>query len=37
MVKVYIINTNKNNNINAEQMMLQEEKCAAYYTPWNTT
>ncbi|MEY2195746.1 hypothetical protein AB7942_23880 [Neobacillus sp. BF23-41] len=34
MAKVYIINTNKNNNINAEQTMLQEAKCAAYYTPW---
>ncbi|CAH2714783.1 hypothetical protein BACCIP111895_01959 [Neobacillus rhizosphaerae] len=34
MTKVYIINTNKNNDINAEQTMLQEEKCAAFYTPW---
>ena len=34
MAKVYIVNTNKNNNINAEISVLNEEKCAAYYTPW---
>ncbi len=34
MPKIYIINTNKNNNINAEQVMLQQEKCAAFYSPW---
>jgi hypothetical protein len=34
MSKVYILNTNKNNNKHAEQMMLQEKKCAAFYSPW---
>ncbi|OBZ10926.1 hypothetical protein [Bacillus sp. FJAT-26390] len=34
MPKVYIINTNKTHNPNDEPLMLQNEKCAAYYTPW---
>lgn len=34
MSKVYIINTNKTHNPNDETNMLQNEKCAAYYTPW---
>ena len=32
--KVYLINTNKNNNPAAEIEMIQHEKCAAYYSPW---
>jgi len=34
MPKIYIINTNQSNNPNCEPDMLQNEKCAAYYSPW---
>jgi hypothetical protein len=34
MPKVYLINTNKNNNLNCENDMLQYENCSAFYTPW---
>ncbi|MBM7572946.1 hypothetical protein [Aquibacillus albus] len=34
MAKVYLINTNKNNNPDCEDEMLQNQKCSAYYTPW---
>lgn len=34
MPKVYVVNTNKNNNPADEADMLQNQKCAAYYTPW---
>lgn len=32
--KVYIINTNKSNCFSDETNMINEEKCAAYYSPW---
>lgn len=34
MPKVYIINTNKSQNPQAEADMIQNTKCSAYYTPW---
>ena len=34
MRNAYIINTNLTHNQNCEQQMLQQEKCAAYYSPW---
>ncbi|MGN4584278.1 hypothetical protein [Bacillus cereus group sp. MYBK228-1] len=34
MRNTYIINTNLTHNQNCEQQMLQQEKCAAYYSPW---
>lgn len=34
MPYVYIINTNKKNNISCEQEMINEKKCSAYYSPW---
>ncbi|MCP1183995.1 hypothetical protein [Paenibacillus sp. 1781tsa1] len=34
MPKVYIINTNKSHNPNAENDMLNNMKCAAYYSHW---
>ena len=34
MRNAYIINTNLTHNPNCEQQMLQQEKCAAYYSPW---
>ncbi|OLS33739.1 hypothetical protein [Bacillus sp. MRMR6] len=40
MAKVYLINTNKNNNPDCEGDMLDSQKCSSYYTPdikWNQT
>ncbi|GAB3059165.1 hypothetical protein ACFOU0_04730 [Salinicoccus sesuvii] len=34
MPKVYFINTNKAHNPKSEREMVQNHKCAAYYTPW---
>ncbi|URZ16623.1 hypothetical protein [Clostridium felsineum] len=34
MPKVYIINTNKSNNRNDEDNMIEKKKCSAYYAPW---
>lgn len=34
MAKVYIVNTNKNNNPDAERDMLLSQSVAAFYTPW---
>ncbi|SCZ05901.1 hypothetical protein SAMN05720606_11849 [Paenibacillus polysaccharolyticus] len=34
MPKVYIINTNKSNNPQAENDMISNMKCSAYYSPW---
>lgn len=34
MPKVYIINTNKSNNPLDEKNMINNMKCAAYYSPW---
>lgn len=34
MPRVYIVNTNKSNNIVDEAEMLKKKKCAAYYSPW---
>lgn len=34
MANIYIINTNKGNNPKTEIDMLENEKCAAYYSPW---
>ncbi|WP_044784555.1 hypothetical protein [Bacillus thuringiensis] len=34
MRNAYIINTNLTHNSSCEQQMLQQEKCAAYYSPW---
>ena len=34
MPKCYIINTNKKYDSNIEIEMLNEKKCAAYYSPW---
>lgn len=34
MPKVYLVNTNKSNNLQNESEMINEEKVAAYYSPW---
>lgn len=34
MSRIYIVNTNKTNNPNCEADMIQNAKCAAYYSPW---
>ncbi len=34
MPKAYLINTNKSNNANCETEMFNNQKCAAYYSPW---
>lgn len=34
MPKVYLVNTNKSNNLQNEIEMINEEKVAAYYSPW---
>ena len=34
MPKIYIVNTNKSNNPNCETDMIENAKCAAYYSPW---
>lgn len=34
MPKAYIINTNKTHNVQSELEMIQNKKCAAYYSPW---
>ncbi|CAM3287017.1 hypothetical protein FITA111629_14720 [Filibacter tadaridae] len=34
MPKVYLVNMNKTNNVQNVTEMINEEKVAAYYTPW---
>ena len=34
MPKTYIVNTNQKHNLNSEQDMIKNEKCATYYAPW---